>query len=278
VTQGVGPAVLLLHGFPDAPFSFRRQIEALSGAGYKVIAPFLRGYEPGSRPKNKDLRIEAIIRDVEAWLDQLEIETVHLIGHDWGAVIGYGCAQIIPERLRSLTTMAVGPSRRFVGAALTKVPRQFLFSWYIQLFQIPGLSDFLTRRRDFALIKYLWRKWSPDYELSEEEWGQLRSVFERPGVLSAILGYYRQNANPLILSRLKRSIIMSGAPIAVPTLILNGARDGCMHPRLLDHIIVDSQFPKGVTLRTLKQAGHFLHLEQPETVNQILLDWLQENS
>jgi pimeloyl-ACP methyl ester carboxylesterase len=106
------PLVLCLHGFPDNARSFRFQLPALAQAGYRVIAPTLRGYEPGSQPVDKDYSVGALARDVLAWIDELGEEKVHLIGHDWGAGITYMAGAIAPERFHSLTTIAVPHTAR----------------------------------------------------------------------------------------------------------------------------------------------------------------------
>jgi len=88
-TKGHGPIVFLLHGFPDTALTFRHQIEGLSNAGYRCVAPMMRGYEPGSQPADHDYAIETIAADVVAWADELGADRFHLVGHDWGAVAAY---------------------------------------------------------------------------------------------------------------------------------------------------------------------------------------------
>ena len=111
-----GPLVICLHGFPDNARSFRFQLPALAKAGYRVIAPTLRGYEPSSQPDDKDYSFGALARDVIAWLDDLNEDKVHLIGHDWGAGITYVAGALAPERFHSLTTIAVPHAAGFPRA------------------------------------------------------------------------------------------------------------------------------------------------------------------
>lgn len=105
-----GPVVLCLHGFPDNARSFRFQLPALAAAGYRAVAPTLRGYEPSSQPADGDYSLEALGRDVLAWVDGLAEKKVHLIGHDWGAAVAYVAGALAPERFHSLTTIAVPPA------------------------------------------------------------------------------------------------------------------------------------------------------------------------
>ena len=100
--EGTGPIALCLHGFPDHARSFRHQLDVLARAGYRAIAPTLRGYEPSSQPDDGDYHMLRMAEDVVAWIDALDADRVHLIGHDWGAVIGYAAAALAPERFHSL--------------------------------------------------------------------------------------------------------------------------------------------------------------------------------
>jgi pimeloyl-ACP methyl ester carboxylesterase len=107
--DGSGPLVLCLHGFPDNYHSYDQQIPTLVDAGYRVVVPMMRGYEAQSQPADGDYHLNLMVEDVLTWVDQLGEEKVHLVGHDWGAVIGYLTANTVPDRLLSLTTFAIPP-------------------------------------------------------------------------------------------------------------------------------------------------------------------------
>ena len=119
------PTVLCLHGFPDNANSFRHQIDDFVAAGYHVVVPTMRGYEPSSIPDDKDFSIAAMAGDVVAWLDQLETSKIHLVGHDWGTIVAYAVAGFAPQYLLSLTTIAVPHPIHFQEAA-KKIPSQLL--------------------------------------------------------------------------------------------------------------------------------------------------------
>lgn len=271
-TNPDGAVVLCLHGFPDNSSSFRHQLPALAAAGYRVIAPTLRGYEPSSQPTDGDYSLIALSRDVVAWLNELELERVHLVGHDWGAAIAYVAAASAPGRFESLTTIAVPPAAR-LQEAIRHVPSQLRKSWYMTFFQLRGLADFAVERNDWALIKRLWRTWSPGFELSEDEWTDLRSTFEAPGVKKAMLSYYHQNASPGVLLGWKKTEAAALTTVPVRTLAITGQDDGCMDTRLYDHAFLDEDFPGGYRVERLAGAGHFAHQEDPERVNRLLLEW-----
>ena len=265
--------VLCLHGFPDDARSFRHQGPALAGAGYRVISPYLRGYEPQSQPQDGDYSVQALAEDVLAWIDQLEQEKVHLVGHDWGAVIAYLAAALAPDRFHSLTAMAVPPGAR-MNEAMRQVPSQIRNSWYMGFFQLRGLADWRLERDDWALIRRLWRDWSPGFQLPDEEWSALRSTFAAPGVKKAMLAYYRQNVSPAILLGWKQPPAMKMTTVPVRTLAITGRLDGCMDTRLYDYAFSDEDFPAGYRVERIEGAGHFAHLEKPDVINGLLLDWM----
>jgi pimeloyl-ACP methyl ester carboxylesterase len=268
------PLVVCLHGFPDNARSFRFQMPALAKAGYRVIAPTLRGYEPSSLANDKDYSLAALARDVIAWLDDLDEDKAHLIGHDWGAGITYVAGALAPERFHSLTTIAVPHAARF-PEGMRKVPSQLANSWYMMFFQLRGLAEIAVERNDWSLIKRLWRNWSPGFHLPEEEWESLRKTFEAPGVKRAMLSYYRQNVSPGIMLGWKKTEATALTTVPVRTLAITGADDGCMDTRLYDHVFLEEDFPNGFRVERIQGAGHFTHQEKPDEVNRLILAWLK---
>lgn len=269
-----GPLVLLLHGFPDDEGTFRHQLPALAEAGFRAVAPRMRGYEPSSQPEDGDYRVETLARDVLAWLDELGAPRAHLFGHDWGAVVTYAAAALAPERFERAVTLAVPPPLR-LARAIARVPRQLALSWYTQFFQLPALPELALARGDGALLRHLWSAWSPGFHLAPERWASLRETFEAPGVHRAMLAYYRQNLSPRALRGWTSPEARALRRVPVPTLALTGAQDGCMDTRLWDHAVLAEDFPAGVRVERLEGAGHFAHLERPEALNQLLLGWLE---
>lgn len=273
LAQGRGPGVLCLHGFPDHMRSFRFQLPALAEAGYRAIAPTLRGYEPSSQPADGDYHVVRMAEDVVGQVDDLGREPVHLVGHDWGAVIGYAAAALAPDRFHSLTTLAIPHPGRLRTDGLRAVPSQLRKSWYMLFFQLRGLADALVSRNDWAFIERLWRDWSPGWELPSDELEIVKRGLARPGVERAALGYYRATFGlPNQASRQTNRLL--GGEIPVPTLALTGALDGCMDSRLHDVAMNESDFPAGLEVRRIEGAGHFLHQEKPEVVNPLLVEWL----
>ena len=268
--MGEGPVVICLHGFPDNAGSFRHQLPALAEAGFRAISVTLRGYECASIPENGDYSVEAIASDIYAVIDQLDQGPVHLVGHDWGAAIAYNAAAAAPHHFKSLTTMAVPHAGRFARDGL-RIPRQLKLSWFMGFFNLPWVSDWVVRRRDYAFIRNLWRKWSPGWSPAPDVIESVIDTLSQPGVLSATLGYYRA---ALSLSALSASADDAHYPVPVPTLALTGERDGCIASDVFERLTVASDYPEGMRFHRIAEAGHFLHQEQPKAVNSLLIDWL----
>jgi len=269
--MGDGPIVLCLHGFPDNAGSFRQQLPALAEAGYRAISLTLRGYEPRSIPTDGDYTMETIATDILAVIDSLDTGPVHLIGHDWGAAVAYVAAAAAPERFKSLTVMAVPHTGRFAREGL-RIPKQLRLSWYMGFFNIPWISDWVVQRRDYAFIRKLWRDWSPGWQPEPGVLDDVIQTLSQPGVRSAALGYYRA---ALSIKALLVSAEEAHYAVPVPTLALTGDRDGCIDSRVFELLMKPQDFPRGLAIERVPNAGHFLHQEQPQRVNALILKWLE---
>lgn len=274
---GEGPLVLLLHGFPDNTRSWRHQLPALAEAGYRAVAVQLRGYEPSSQADVADYSVDALASDVPAFLKSLNVEQCHLVGHDWGAAISYRAAALYPHQIRSLTTLAVPHEGRFV-ADIIKFPRQLALSWYMLFFQFRGLADYVVARSDHAFIRMLWRRWSPSWELPEDELEHVIETFRAPGVLRAALAYYRTALSPARLPLSAAARRDAGYAVPVPTLALTGCDDHCINTEVFREMMLPGDFPLGLEVVQVPDAGHFPHQEQPAAVNELLLNWLHQNN
>lgn len=270
--QGDGPLALCLHGFPDHARSFRHQLPALAGAGYRAVAPFMRGYAPSEAAADGHYQSALLARDVVELIAALGYESAVLFGHDWGALAAYGAAVIAPERVSQLVTAAVPHGPSFVQAFMTNYDQQRR-SWYMFFFQQP-FADIAVAHDDYAFIERLWRDWSPSWDYEPDEMEALKQTFRAPGVLQAALGYYRCTLNPMNqlpeLGDVQERIAM--APIEVPALYFHGARDGCAGVELTEGM--EAFFPRGLRKTIVPDAGHFVHQERPEVVNRALLEFL----
>ncbi len=272
---GDGPLVLCLHGFPDCLRSYRYQLPALAAAGFRAVAPALRGYAPSCQAELRDTHALAAADDVLAMLDALGADRAHLIGHDWGAVAAYLAAARAPERFKSVTTMAV-PHPLGLAASLPRVPSQLRYSWYMFFFQLRGVAERVLRARDFALIERLWRDWSPDFDLDERELAAIKNTFAAPGVVEAALAYYRALFQ-LTSQTSRETRALLSRPITTPMLALTGADDGCMRTELYDYAM-GPRWLTNATVERFQGVGHFLHQEDPARVNASILAFLRANA
>jgi pimeloyl-ACP methyl ester carboxylesterase len=274
-TTGSGPLVLLLHGFPDDFHSWDAQLEAIAAQGYRVVAPMMRGYESSSCSPRDLYHLIHLASDVFAWMKHLDAKQCHLVGHDWGALTSYVAAALQPRKFSSLTTLAI-PHLRGGLQGVVGVPAQLVKSAYILLMQFQKASEMIVERDDYAFIETLWQRWSPGWHYSQAEIEQVKATFRAEGVTHAATQYYRCLLQPLSLST-QQSWRLLTSKVSVPTLAITGEKDGCMDSRLYDSLMREQDFEKGLEVRRIAEAGHFLHREAPVAVNELILDWIRQH-
>ena len=270
--MGEGPLVLCLHGFPDTPETWRHLLPTLAQAGFRAVAVTSRGYEPSSQPADGDYSLAALASDAVGWIDALGADRAHLVGHDWGSSILHMAAAAAPERVASLTALAV-PHPGGFAALVAEDFEQLARSWYVFLFQTAGLAEALIARQDGAFLDWLWRTWSPGWNPPADQLAERRDVFCRPGVPEAALAYYRSSFNPAH-PRLADVQRLLASPIRAPTLGLTGARDGCVSPAIFSQAAALAPFHTPPVTEVVPAVGHFLHLEAPRHVNDRIVSWL----
>jgi len=267
-----GPIALCLHGFPDTAYSFRARAPQLVAAGYRVIAPFMRGYVPSSLASDRSYHLGALMDDalqVRAACNPTDADVV--IGHDWGAIAATGLAAMPDSPFRKAVVMSVPPSatlRPLRCGVLKLLPAQLLRSWYISYFQLP----FLPERSSSWIVPLLWRRWSPGYAAAEDL-RHVNAAIGTPDRWRAALGPYRatirNSAPPTRYAELHRWWI---EPPRVPTLYLHGADDGCMTADFTP--FVAAALPDDSAAVVVDHAGHFLQLERPDEVGRRIVEFL----
>lgn len=268
---GRGPLALLLHGFPDCAYSWEHQFPALLGAGYRVVAPFLRGYPPTEVPAQGYFDRATLALDVKALIDELNFgEPVDLVAQDWGAAIAYGLLATFPETVRRAVILAV-PHPAEVQRTLRRSPVQALRSFHWFLFQLPWLPERLCRARNFAFLEFLWWLWSPAYD-DHAHVARIKQLLAEPGSVEATVAYYRalrqRRYQDPALADLRARL---DDPIRVPTRVVCGVHD--LRGKMIDR--ASTHFTGPYDTAIVPGAGHFLHREQPQAVNRLILDWLQ---
>ena len=269
--QGDGPIVLLLHGFPDNAHSWSYQMPALADAGYRAVAPFLRGYSPTEVPSNSFYGIATLATDIAEIIRTLgHGKPVHLVGQDWGAIIGYAVIAAFPELINRAVVAAVPHSGQVKKSMLDVRHIQRSFHWWF--FQVAELPEKAIVENDFAFIDYLWDYWTSTGFSDTAHIADVKKTLSEPGVLDAALGYYRAmldtNKDDPKLAHVHERI---SRKISVPTLALCGADD--MRAELMTN--QDEYFTGEYRFELIPDAGHFLHREKPNDVNRQILDWLK---
>lgn len=258
IERGEGPLVVVLHGFPDSVWSMVPLVETLAAAGFRAVAPAMRGYAPSSLPPRRRTTPVDLARDVLAIADALGEEELLVVGHDWGAVTAHTVATLAPHRVRRIVMAAV-PHTHTVIAKPT--PKQLWRSRYMLQFQVPDVPERLIRRDGLRWIDDLVRRWSPHWDPTPEQLATLRAGLEGQGHLSAALGYYR--GIPLaVTDRGARRIVFGDVP--VPALVIRGEADHCMGPERFDDL--GPRFTGGARLASIPGVGHHMHVEAPEDV------------
>jgi len=271
LSEGEGPLVLCLHGFPDYPGSFAGLLSALAGAGYRAVAPYQRGYHPDTLSADNRYQTIELAQDALNLIAALGYENAAVIGHDWGASIASGAALLAPEKVRVLITAAV-PYGSKLPEALLIDPEQQRRSWYMFFFQT-ALAEMAVSYDNMAFIRRLWQDWSPDWNFSEEQFQEVANTLAQPGVLAAALTYYRCALNPDYQhSDIASQQARMGEVISVPSLHMHGCKDGCIGTSTTEGMA--SNFSGPFELELMPQAGHFLHLEDPDFVHKRVLDFL----
>jgi pimeloyl-ACP methyl ester carboxylesterase len=265
-----GPLALCLHGFPDTAHGWRYLLPALAGAGYRAVAPFMRGYAPTSIPIDDEYHVAALAHDAVALHDALggDCDAV-LIGHDWGALATYGAASFAPDRWRRIVTAAVPPAAAMANAMTTY--EQLKRSWYMFFFQV-GLADFVVGMNELEFIASLWADWSPGYDPTVDM-THVRDALGDPANLAAALGYYRATwGNEPVQSHYQPVQDAMATPHTQPTLYLHGRNDGCVGSVYAENVA--NELPVGSSSVILDDCGHFLQVERSGEFNRLVLDFL----
>ncbi|QJD99979.1 alpha/beta fold hydrolase [Massilia forsythiae] len=250
---GQGPAVLLLHGFPDTHAVWRKQVGVLAAAGYRVLAPDLRGYGRTDAPSAvAAYTLDKLRADVLALLDALKIDKVRLVGHDWGGIIAWQLAALAPQRLECLVVLSTGHPTAIARAGLL----QRLRMTYVLGFVMPGIAEHTLRAGDWFLMRQFTGE--PG---QAEHWKRALSA---PGRLSAALNYYRANLGLALPHGYPR--------VRVPVMGIWSEHD----PALGEKQMRDSaHYVEGeFRFERVRDADHWLQLTAHEQVNRLLLDFL----
>lgn len=268
--MGTGPLALCLHGFPDSAHTWRHLLPVLADAGFHAVAPFMRGYSPTGVPNDGCYSLGALAHDAVAIHDAVGGDDhAVLIGHDWGAEAAYVAAAFAPDRWRTLVAMSAPPPA--LDAVLLRDYEQLKNFFYHYALLTPDAEE-LVSGDGMAFLDRLWAEWSPGYD-ADEDLRLVKECLASPVNLSAAIGYYRAElAGGPECDRYAASDAAVGRMPPHPALYLHGRSDGCIRVDLIRDVL-EHLAPRS-RAQIVEHAGHFLQLERPAEVNELILDWI----
>ncbi len=257
--------LLFLHGFPDYHYGWRKQIPAFEEWGYRVIVPDQRGYNLSDKPAAvADYNLDRLGQDMLDLLDHLQLESAFVIGHDWGGAVAWWLAHHHPERVRGLIILNMPHPRTFISY-LKSHRSQMLKSWYMFLFQLPVLPEWALSRGNYVHFAQTMQDDARRGAVTQQDLVKYRQAWSQPGAFKGMINWYRAAV------RSKPRPFPSTA-IKLPTLILWGSRDPYLEADLAEASLAECANGR---VKYAKHAGHWLQQDEPEWVNEKILEFVQ---
>ncbi|WP_323675368.1 alpha/beta fold hydrolase [Halorubellus sp. PRR65] len=261
-----GDVVVLLHGFPEFWYSWRKQIPALADAGLRVIVPDMRGYNESEKPRGRDAyRIDRLVGDVAGLVDEFaESGTAHVVGHDWGGAVAWSVASRRADVVDRLAILNAPHPERF--RELLRTPAQLKRSWYMFTFQLPRVPEWGLRRNGADAIGQLFADSMPPAETRH-----YREAFLQPGAATAAINYYRSFIREGArdeLPLLSASTPIPDGRVDAPTLVCWGLDDEALVPANADGL---DEWVPDLRVERIPDAGHWVQLDAADRVNDALL-------
>ena len=263
VTQGSGPLMLMLHGFPEFWYSWRYQIPEFA-SDFKVVAPDLRGYNDSDKPKSKSAyALSELTRDVEGIIRGLGYDSCVLVAHDWGGGIAWNFAYTYPQMVERLIIMNCPHFAKFSQGLQT--PQQLLRSWYMFFFQLPAIPELFLQAQDYQFIENAFKGMAVNKSaFTLEDIEAYKDAIAKRGALSAAINYYRNFLNPQTFNQ-------NWSILEVPTLMIWGEEDTALGKELT---YGTEAYVKDFQIRYIPNCSHWVQQEQPQLVNQYMREFL----
>jgi epoxide hydrolase 4 len=279
VEAGEGPLVVLLHGFPEFWYAWREQIPALADAGFRVVAPDLRGYNRSEKPHGlASYRIGELVRDVRDLIEGMD-GRVHVVGHDWGGVVAWELAARHPEVIDRLGILNA-PHPAVFRHELRRAD-QLRRSWYAFFFQLPVLPELAFSLGNYRLVESAVKDAALPGAFSNRDVERYKEALSRPGALSAAIDYYRATGRGTLRDLPNRVIpgrepdpewVSTGGRIDAETLLIWGTNDVALSPRLTEGL---EEWVSNLRIERFEEATHWVQADRPAEVNDLLVGFLE---
>lgn len=264
VTQGEGPLMLMLHGFPEFWYSWRHQIPEFA-QDFKVVALDLRGYNDSDKPNEQSAYVvDEFVLDVQGVIKGLGYEKCVLVGHDWGGIIAWNFAYSHPEMIERLIILNLPHPAKFAQGFTT--PQQLLKSFYVFVFQLPWLPELLLQSSDYQLIETAFKGMAIDKTtFTKADIDAYKDAAAKRGALTAMLNYYRNIFQHKMLKP-------DWGILEVPTLMIWGEKDTALGKELT---YGTEAYVRDFQIKYIPNCSHWVQQEQPKLVNQYMREFLR---
>jgi epoxide hydrolase 4 len=263
VEAGEGPLVVLLHGFPEFWYGWRRQIQPLAAAGFRVVAPDLRGYNLSSRPTDVAAYDSSpLVDDIRGLIRERGAESATLVGHDWGGTVAWDTAMFHPEVVDRLAILNAAHPRKLSQGL--HHPAQLRKSWYFFFFALPDLPESIVHANHWHFFRHFLRDARP--ALTPEETERYIEAWSQPDAATGMINYYRSSVRQ---SQKKAEAALR--PVKAPTLVIWGERDRFLGQELAEPDQDD--VPNLARVERLPDASHWVHHDEADRVTQLLIDF-----
>ena len=254
VEGGQGPLVVLLHGFPEFWYGWRRQIQPLAAAGFRVVAPDLRGYNLSSRPDSvAAYETGPLVADIHGLIHERGAESALLAGHDWGGTVAWDIAMSHPDVVDRLAILNAAHPRKLSQGL--HHPGQLRRSWYFFFFELPDLPETVVRANDWHFFRHFLRDARPAF--TPEETSRYVEAWSQPGAATGMINYYRSSVR-----QNQKKAEAAIRPIEAPTLVIWGDRDRYLSPDLAEPEHDD--VPNLDRVERLLDASHWVHHDEAD--------------
>ena len=269
VEAGVGPLVVLLHGFPEFWYSWRYQIPALAQAGFHVVAPDLRGYNKSDKPiGSRHYRVDLLADDIVGLIRGMGEQQATVVGHDWGGGIAWKVVSAYPEMVGRLIILNAPHPAAFMRELRTFT--QLRKSWYMFVFQLPYIPEVMFRAFNYAALERAFRRDPVRQDaFTSHDITLYKNAISEPGALTAGINYYRGN-----FLDFWRGPRWFNEPITTPTLVIWGEQDKYLNDGLLEGL---SRWVSDLRIERIPHGSHWVQIDAHERVNELMTQFLQDS-